>query len=315
MSYEKEMLKQFALPTQKRVEEILLCILLKHGGVVKEFGGGQDVVDEIADQFHLTSAQRSAFLETTYRKENRRKKAYLWHRLLFRAADFLANQHLVSRPTQTLQLTNKREWMLTEKGFDEALRLANMPSAQKEYLPTKSYEVQKIAHKLIGSKRPENYDPIDRSKKSITTTRDSVLRARGFRQAVMEAYDFRCAVCGLKISTPDAVSWEVEAAHIVPHRAMGRDDIFNGIALCGLHHWAFDSGWFTLHDDYNVLVSPHVNLLPADFGKIEDYDFLQALARKTQKIGLPCRRGIYPHINSIRWHREHIFYNHKQPEA
>jgi len=308
MSYEREMLKQFAMPTQKRVEEHLLQVLLKHGGVVKEFGAGQEIVDEIADLFHLTALQRSAFMETTYRKENRRKKAFLWHRLLFRAANSLAIQHLVSRPTQTLQLTSKREWMLTEKGLDEALRLTNTPSDLKDSLPTKSYEVQKIAKKLVESRRPEDYDPFDRSKKTTTTTREAILRTRGFRQAVIVAYDFRCAVCGLKISSPDSASWEVEAAHIVPHRSLGRDDIFNGLALCGLHHWAFDTGWFTLMDDYNVQVSPQTDRLPSDFGKMDGFDFLQSLAERKQRILLPERQAIYPHINAIRWHRQNIFH-------
>jgi hypothetical protein len=60
---------------------------LKHRGVVKEFAAGEEVVDELAEQFQLNSAQRAAALETVYRKENRLKKTLLWHRLLFRAAD------------------------------------------------------------------------------------------------------------------------------------------------------------------------------------------------------------------------------------
>lgn len=308
MSYESKVLEQFGMPTQEQVEQNLLRVLLKHGGVVKEFGSGQEIVDEIADLFHLNGAQRSAYLETTYRKENRLKKSFLWHRLLFRAADSLAKQNMVSRPTQTLQLTDKREWMLTEKGFDVAMRLSNIPSTRKDFLPTKSYEVQKIVTKLIESPRPENYDPFDKNKKIIKSTRESALRMRGFRQAVIEAYNFRCAVCGLKIISPDYLSWEVEAAHIVPHRSLGRDDILNGIAMCHLHHWAFDAGWFTFFDDCKIHVSPQANQLPAGFGKIGDYDFFTALTDKRLKIYLPSRREIHPHLNAIRWHRQNIFY-------
>ena len=105
MSYESRMLEQLEMPTRTMVGRVLLRTLLKHGGVVKEFGAGQEVVDEIADQFQLNERQRTAALETVYRKENRLKKALLWHRLLFRAADSLANDGLVSRPTQTFQLT------------------------------------------------------------------------------------------------------------------------------------------------------------------------------------------------------------------
>ncbi|MBN1464780.1 HNH endonuclease, partial [candidate division KSB1 bacterium] len=61
-------------------------------------------------------------------------------------------------------------------------------------------------------------------------------RRRGFRQAITEAYNYECAVCGLKIYSPDFLYWEVEAAHIVPHSSMGKDDIWNGLALCRLHH-------------------------------------------------------------------------------
>jgi hypothetical protein len=308
MSYESKMLQRLAMPTRKEVEQALLRALLKHNGVIKEFGFGQEIVDEIAGDFGLSKDQRSAFLETIYRKQNRVKKAFLWHRLLFRAADTLAKEDMVSRPTQTLQLTKKREWMLTEKGFDEALRLCNIPTSKKECLPTKSYEVQKIVKKLVESPKPENYDPFDRGKKIVKTTREFALRNRAFRQAVVEAYTYRCAVCGLKLKSPDSLLWEVEAAHIVPHYFFGRDDVCNGIALCHLHHWAFDVGWFTVLDDYRVQVSPQIDRLPSDCGRLEGFEFFRALRRGRVKLYLPKRGEIYPHHNAIRWHRENIFH-------
>ena len=308
MSYESRMLEQLAMPTRTKVGRALLGTLLKHGGVVKEFGAGQEVVDEIANQFQLSESQRTAALETVYRKENRVKKALLWHRLLFRAADSLANDGLVSRPTQTFQLIQKREWMLTEKGFGEALRISDMPRAEKDSLPIKSYEVQKIVKKLLETRRPENYQPFDRNRKLVRTVREAALRVRGFRQAVIEAYDFRCAVCGLKINSPDSLSWEVEAAHIVPHGSFGRDDLFNGIALCRFHHWAFDVGWFALLDNYSIRVSSKLSSLPSDFGRVRDHDLIHVLTKNSTEIRLPTRRQVYPHINSIRWHRQFIFH-------
>lgn len=308
MSYESKMLEQFSMPTLPEVEQALLRALLKHGGVIKEFGAGQEIVDEIANEFGLDERQRSAFLETIYRKENRVKKSLLWHRLLFRAADAMARNHLVTRPTQTLQLTKKREWLLTEKGFDDALKLCNIPIARKEFLPTKSFEVQKIVKKLSESHRTENYDPFDKNKKVVRTTRESTLRTRGFRQAVIEAYSCKCAVCGLKINSPDSLSWEVEAAHIVPNSCKGRDDIFNGIALCRIHHWAFDVGWFTLLDDFKIQTSPQLTKLPLDFGKVEGYDFLRTFVNTSKQINLPGSYEIRPHQNSIRWHRQNIFH-------
>jgi len=308
MSYESTMLEQLAMPTRKQVEQALLHALLKHGGAIKEFGVGQEIVDEIANDFGLNEHQRSAFLQTVYRKENRVKKAFLWHRLLFRAADSLAKEKLVSRPTQTIHLTDRKEWMLTEKGFDEALKLSNIPAARKDFLPTKSYEVQKIVKKINESPRPENYNPFDKEKKVIKVTTESTLRTRGFRQAVIEAYLCKCAICGMKLNSPDFLSWEVEAAHIVPHSSMGRDDIWNGLALCHLHHWAFDVGWLTLLDDYTIQVSSQVHSLPSDFGRLGDYEFLRTLSIKSTRILLPTRGEIHPHHNAIRWHRQNIFH-------
>jgi hypothetical protein len=302
------MLKQLAMPTRQQVEQALLRALLRHGGVVKEFGAGQEIVNELADECGLSELQRSALLETVYRKQNRLKKSKLWHRLLFRAADSLAKENLVTRPTQTAQLTNRREWMLTEKGFDQSLALCNIPAVEKDRLPTKSYEVQKIVNKLLAASVPENYSPFDPTKRLTATRTEFVLRTRGFRQAVIEAYSYRCAVCGLKIKSPDSITWEVQAAHIVPNGLRGRDDICNGVALCRLHHWAFDVGWFTLLDDYKLQVSPKIGNLAGDAGRIGKYEFIRALAKKRTHIYLPGRRDIYPHRNAINWHRQNVFY-------
>jgi hypothetical protein len=302
------MLEELAMPTRGEVRRALLRTLLKCGGIVKEFAAGQEIVDELANHFQLNSGQRSATLETIYRKENRLKRTLLWHRLLFRTADSLASEGLVSRPTQTSRLTGKREWMLTERGLDEALRFSDVPIPGKESLPIKSYEVQKVVNRLIMAARPTNYQPFDRTRKLVKAMRETGIRLRGFRQAVIEVYDFRCAVCGLKINSPNAVCWEVEAAHIVPHGVFGRDDIFNGIALCRFHHWAFDVGWFALRDDYHIVVSQKLSAIPAAFGRMGDYELIRALKNVRCGIQLPRRRQLHPHVNSIRWHRQFVFY-------
>jgi hypothetical protein len=308
LSYERRMLQELAMPTRTQVQHALLRTLLKRGGVVKEFGAGQEIVDQLADAFQLNNKQRTAALETVYRKENRVKKSLLWHRLLFRAADALASEGLVSRPTQTSQLTRKREWMLTENGFDKALTLSDLPVAAKESLPaTKSYEVQKVISRLLEARRPEKYQPFDRTRKVVRTVREAALRVRGFRQAIIELYGFRCSVCGLKVNSPDSLCWEVEAAHIVPHGSYGRDDIFNGVALCRFHHWAFDVGWLALEDDYKICTSSRLRDLPRDFARVGDYEYLRSLTKDLRRIQLPAKRQAYPHVNAIRWHRRFVF--------
>ena len=148
MSYEGKMLDDLKMPTKNEVEQALLKSLFKHNGVIREFATGEEIVNEIADEFGLNENQRTVVLERIYHKENRIVKTPLLHRLLYRAAASLATEKLVSRPTTTIQLTNKKEWMLTENGYDEALRLLHRPAKQKEFLCVKSYEVQKIVKKL-----------------------------------------------------------------------------------------------------------------------------------------------------------------------
>lgn len=197
--------------------------------------------------------------------------------------------------------------MLTENGFDKALKLLKIPETQKEFLPTKSYEVQKIVNKLIETARPENYNPFDNEKKVGKITRESVMRKRGFRQAVIEAYNYRCAFCGLKINSLKDMSWEVEAAHIVPHNEKGRDDVLNGLSLCHLHHWAFDAGWLTLQEDFRIQVSSKIHSLPSDLGIMGNFDFIRIFADNNSKLLLPKSKEIYPHQNAIDWHRQNKF--------
>ena len=76
MSYEREQLKLFKMPTRKEVEKELILSLFRHNGTIKEFGSGEEVVDELANSFNLSEKQRKAYLETIYRKENRVKKSF-----------------------------------------------------------------------------------------------------------------------------------------------------------------------------------------------------------------------------------------------
>ncbi len=307
MSYEGKMLEDLKMPSRKEVEQALLLALFKNNGTIKEFSAGEDIVDVIATNYGLNEEQRNAYLSTIYKKENRVKRSSLWHRLLFRAADNLAKEKLVSRPTQTLLLTKRKEWMLTENGYDAVLNHLNIPTEQKEILPIRSYEVQKIINKLIETPRLNDYQPIEERKVSTIVTKEISIRKRGFRQAVIEVYDFKCAVCGLKINSPKRTIWEVEAAHIVPHSFKGKDDILNGLSLCHLHHWAFDVAWFSIFDNYSIIVSPEANNLRDEFGKLGNYDLVKALTKSVSKIALPSYENVYPHLNSIKWHRENVF--------
>jgi hypothetical protein len=307
MSYERQMLQELEMPSRQEVEFALLRALFHHGGTIKEFTSGEDIVEELANNFHLSKEQRNANLITTYRKENRLKKSNLWHRLLFRAADALSKEKLVSRPSQTLELNDRKEWMLTEEGFDKVLNHLRIPLTQKENLHIKSVEVQRVVRRMINKERPINYSPFDTNKPRRIILSEDKVRKRGFRFAITECYDFKCAVCDLKIASPNQAFWEVEAAHIVPFSMNGKDDIWNGLSLCRFHHWAFDSGWFALNDDFSLVLSKRINYIPSEQGVMHNLNLMIELAKEKRKVSLPINENNHPHQQSIIWHRENVF--------
>lgn len=74
-----------------------------------------------------------------------------------------------------------------------------------------------------------------------------------FRSTVLRAYERRCAVCAL------AHSQLLDAAHIVPDSdERGEASVRNGLAMCKLHHAAYDSRLLGIRPDYVVEVTPRV---------------------------------------------------------
>lgn len=76
---------------------------------------------------------------------------------------------------------------------------------------------------------------VEGSRELLKATHSRKPRSPQFRQAVMDAYESACCVCGRQLGL-------VEAAHIIPHAHNdSTDDVVNGIALCVAHHRMYDS--------------------------------------------------------------------------
>jgi putative restriction endonuclease len=67
------------------------------------------------------------------------------------------------------------------------------------------------------------------------------VRDAGFRKAIVSLYEHRCALCGIRMLTPEGHT-VVEAAHIVPWSESQDDQPTNGLCLCRICHWSFDEG-------------------------------------------------------------------------
>lgn len=117
-------------------------------------------------------------------------------------------------------------------------------------------------------------------------------RAHDFRDRVLTAYGSQCAVC-------DAQLGLVDAAHISPVSFEGStDETSNGVALCKLHHFAFDTALISFDHRYKVEVSK---------GRLDDLedDGLPGGAVRFRKdlfkrLALPAREVDWPSARYIR---------------
>lgn len=83
----------------------------------------------------------------------------------------------------------------------------------------------------------------------ITSSVKQRLHQRSFRERVIHAYREQCAFCRLKHLEL------LDAAHIIPDGEPGGEPIVNnGVALCKLHHAAFDSFMLGIRPDYKIEV-------------------------------------------------------------
>jgi putative restriction endonuclease len=73
-----------------------------------------------------------------------------------------------------------------------------------------------------------------------------------FRQRVLAAYDSQCALCRLR--HPELL----DAAHIKEDSEGGEPIVPNGVAMCAIHHRAFDHHVIGIRPDYVVEVRPDV---------------------------------------------------------
>ena len=73
------------------------------------------------------------------------------------------------------------------------------------------------------------------------------LHQQAFRERVLQAYREHCAICRLRHREL------LDAAHILPDtHALGEPRIPNGLALCTLHHAAFDAHILGIRPDYLI---------------------------------------------------------------
>ena len=124
------------------------------------------------------------------------------------------------------------------------------------------------------------------------------IRDHGFRRTIVTLYQHRCALCGIRMLTPEGHTI-VDAAHVKPWKDSFDDRPTNGMALCKLCHWSFDKGLMSVGKEYEVLVSKRVQVeknLPGHILTLSD-----------RNIFTPDEHKFWPAQDNLHWHRRNLF--------
>lgn len=120
------------------------------------------------------------------------------------------------------------------------------------------------------------------------------LHQPAFRTRVLLAYETRCTICSL------AHGALLEAAHIVPDgEAHGTPTTSNGLALCKIHHAAYDRDMLGIDPDYRVAINR--SLLEEVDGPMLRHGIQEMHGRR---ISLPKRRADLPDQERLAWRWE-----------
>jgi putative restriction endonuclease len=167
--------------------------------------------------------------------------------------------------------------------------------------------VTAIAGRILEQHFPESLHQDILDAVGLTFERTLTRRRRDpdFRRRVLNAYEYRCAVCGFDVRL-GSVSIALDAAHIRWHQAGGPDEETNGLALCVLHHKIFDLGAFTVSDGL-VLVSDQAH------GTSGFHETL--MAHHGKAVREPQRPDWRPGPEHLAWHGREVFKGEPRPRG
>lgn len=111
-------------------------------------------------------------------------------------------------------------------------------------------ELEMLQVATAGQDIPEeDVDALPAPRQPVIRTVQQWPRLRSFRIGVLAAYDDQCAICRIQLDL-------VEAAHIIPvGHPQSNELTCNGLALCPLHHDAYDDALLGVADNYHIVAN------------------------------------------------------------
>lgn len=178
-----------------------------------------------------------------------------------------------------------------------------------QFLKSNQNVISEIASTILENNFPTSiHEDILQAVGLELDTNEDIKRKRDpyFRDKVLNAYEYQCAVCGFNVRVGNSLV-ALEAAHIKWHQAGGPDSEENGVALCALHHKLFDRGAFTISEGMKIKVSDRAH------GTKGFEEWLMAFHGKD--LTKPQRPTYYPKPKFISWHVSEVFQGEGRHEA
>ncbi len=165
--------------------------------------------------------------------------------------------------------------------------------------------IREIAEMLLDMHFPESLHEdilsavgLDISYSNTYTLTKVSKRDPAFREKILRAYGYSCAVCGFNVRLGQKLVG-VEAAHIKWHQAGGPDIENNGVALCSMHHKLYDLGVFTINTEHNIIVSQSAHGTKG----LDDW----LLRYHSQKLTKPIQSSYMPELEFLDWNVREVF--------
>ena len=149
-----------------------------------------------------------------------------------------------------------------------------------------------IPDEIIDEVEEQQQEILDNGTEIEDVRGASLFNSISFRDFVLHAYGYKCAITGKSIRYKTLNN--LEAAHIQPKAQAGTFLPCNGVALCRDMHWAFDKGFITISDDYRVIV--HEEMRESILSEIDGI-----------QITVPQEPYFQPEKKFLKHHRENIF--------
>lgn len=203
---------------------------------------------------------------------------------------------------ETLRKAKVNGFSAQDKGNGE-IAIAFTPDFFVEYV--KNYEQLhsfgesateiEILEEIVASEdiviNDETLNQVAQKRREAVVSIKKKKRDSSFTRRVLTAYSHKCAVCDLQLKL-------IDASHIVPvSEKYSTDETNNGIALCALHHRAYDKSLITFNEKYQIIHNKKRMQNLKDVG--HDSGMNKFIRDLKPIINLPPDINDRPHINYV----------------